>query len=81
VQTLPTLSGFSSSTVTNRYDSLYPTFTTLGPFVQLGKAPADCSPLLAPTPSLSGLGVGTVFPALNQTNIGDTVTTDVQWSQ
>jgi len=81
VQTLPTLSGFSSAMVTNRFDEAAPTEPKmLGPFVQTGQV-VDCNLLLAPTPSLSGMGVGGAFTALNQSNIADTVTTNVQWAQ
>jgi hypothetical protein len=80
VQTLPTLSGFSSAIVTNNYDETYPDFKTLGPFTQTGQV-VDCSALLAPTPSVSGMGVGGAFTALNQANLYNTVTTNVQWAQ
>jgi len=79
VQTLPTLSGFSAGTVTNMYNSGSAPLT-LGPYTVIGKK-VDCSALLAPTPSVCGMGVGGAFTALNQANLDNTVTTNVQWAQ
>jgi hypothetical protein len=81
VQTLPTLSGFSAGTLSNIFDPNNPAnILALGPFVQTGQT-VDCSALLAPTPSVSGMGVGGAFTALNQPILGDTCTTNVQWAQ
>jgi len=81
VQTLPTLSGFSTGIVTNMYNTNDPSQPlTLGPYTVLGK-PVDCSALLAPTPSVSGMGVGGAFTALNQAQIGNAVITNVQYAQ
>jgi hypothetical protein len=81
IQTLPNLSGFSAGMVTNEYNLYDPTAPFfMGPFTIIGHT-VDCSALLAPTPSLSGMAVGGAFTALNQPNLLDTITTDVEWAQ
>jgi hypothetical protein len=78
-QTLPSVTGFAVGIITNEYNG-GGTPKVQGPYGVLGK-PLDCSLLLAPTPSMSGSGLGGVFTAINQPSLANIVTTNVQYSQ